>query len=185
MQHNQSDFRNSIVEKINEFKRVYRSNIPCFSKSKICIKSLCMDRKSIRKYSDKQLYSATLQMAIRLESIINDENSNLYEHKGLSQFINEIKTVLKDYIEMNNAIIHTGKYASRLYMNLIQEIHSAMAEKCKEIETSISQKIIKLHEIDHRETLQSLNDSLESVKQFDINLYAKLIKIMQSKRQKA
>ena len=70
-------------------------------------------------------------------------------------------------------------------MNLIQEIHSAMAEKCKEIETSISQKIIKLHEIDHRETLQSLNDSLESVKQFDINLYAKLIKIMQSKRQKA
>ena len=180
MQHYLSDFRNSIVEKINEFKRVYRSNIPGFTKSKISIKELSMDRKSIRKYSDKELYTATLQMADMIENIINDEASNLYEHKGLSQFIAEIKMVLRDYIEMNNAIIHTGKYASRLYMSIIQEIHTAMQKKCKEIEHSISLKINKLREINHQETLQNLMDSLETIKKFDINLYAKLIEALKA-----
>lgn len=181
MQHHQSDFRTCIVEKINEFKRVYRSNIPCFTKSNINIKKLCLDRKSIRQYSDKELYNVTLQMAVALESVIGDEQSNLFEHKGIVQFINEIKTVLNEYIEMNNAIIHTGKYASRLYMSIIQEIHSALTEKCLEIEKSISQKIHKLHQIDHQETLKSLSGSLESIKKSDINLYAKLIKSLREK----
>ena len=176
MQHNKSDFRNDVIEKINEFKRVYRSNIPCFSKSKITIKELSMDRRSMRNYSDKQLYTATLEMARYIESIVNDESSALYEHKGLQKFIEEMKTLLKEYIEINNSIIHTGKYASRIYMSIIQEIHTAMQKKCKEIEVSISQKIKTLRKLNHQETIQSLTSSLESVKKTDINLYVKLIK---------
>lgn len=182
MQHNLSDFRSSIVEKINEFKRVYRSNIPCFSRSNITIKDLCMDRKSIRSYSDKQLYNATIKMAKYIEEVISNEESNLYEHKGLCLFINEIKKVLQDYIEINNAIIHTGKTASRLYMSIIQEIHTAMQKKCKEIEQSIFKKITTLRKINHHETLENLSGSLENIKKTDINLYAKLIKILKATR---
>ena len=134
MQQHTSDFRLNIIERIEEFKRVYRSNIPCFSQSKINIKELQLDRKSIRKYTDKELYIATSNMAKYIERIIEDEKSKLFEHKGLSKFIEEIKNLLKDYIEINNTIIHTGKYASRIYMSIIQEIHEAMKNKCREIE---------------------------------------------------
>lgn len=176
MQHYLSDFRTHVLEKINEFKRVYRSNIPCFSKSNISIKELSLDRRSMRNYSDKQLYKATVQMAKHIENIIGDKDSPLYEHKGLSKFIDEMKALLQEHIEINNTIIHTGKYASRIYMSIIQEIHTAMQEKCKEIEQSISQKIVKLRELNHQETLQSLNTSLENIKKTDINLYIKLFK---------
>lgn len=176
MQLHLTDFRSSILEKINEFKRVYRSNIPCFSRSNITIKELSMDRKSMRNYTDKQLYDATLKMAKHIEKIVNNENSALYEHKGLSKFIDEIKALLKEYIEINNSIIHTGKHASRIYMSIIQEIHKAMQKKCKEIERSISQKINKLRQLNHQETLENLNSSLENIKETDINLYIKLIK---------
>ncbi len=176
MQHQLSEFRSHILEKINEFKRVYRSNIPCFSKSNITIKELSMDRRSMRNYTDKQLYQATVQMAKHIENIITDERSALYEHKGLMKFIDEIKNVLKEHIEINNTIIHTGKYASRIYMSIIQDIHSTMQEKCKEIEIAISQKITKLRQLKHQDTLKSLNSSLESIKKTDINLYIKLLK---------
>ena len=102
MQQHLSDFRVNIIERIEEFKRVYRSNIPCFTQSKINIKNMNLDRKSIRKYSDKELYIATTNMAKYIESVINNKDSNLFEHKGLTKFIDEIKTLLKEYIEINN-----------------------------------------------------------------------------------
>ena len=176
MQQHLSEFRVHIIERIEEFKRVYRSNIPCFTQSKINIKNMNLDRKSIRKYSDKELYIATTNMAIHIEKIVNDQNSNLFEHKGLTKFIDEIKTLLKEYIEINNTIIHTGKYASKIYMSIIQEIHAAMQNKCKEIEQGISNKITRLYSLNHVETIKSLSQSIEKIKESDINLYAKLKK---------
>ena len=61
-------------------------------------------------------------------------------------------------------------------MSIIQDIHTAMQEKCKEIEMTISQKISKLRQLNHQETLKSLNSSLETIKKTDINLYIKLLK---------
>lgn len=176
MQYHQSDFRINIIERLEEFKRVYRSNIPCFTQSNINIKELSLDRKSIRKYTDKELFIATQNMALYIEKIVNDQNSNLYEHRGLSKFIEEIKTLLTEYIEINNTIMHTGKYASRIYMNVIQEIHQAMHNKCKEIEQEITNKIMTLYRLQHQETINNLSSSVEKVKGSDINLYAKLKK---------
>ena len=176
MQQNLSEFRVNIIERIEEFKRVYRSNIPCFTQSKINIKDMNLDRKSIRKYTDKELYMTTMNMAKYIEQVVNDQNSNLFEHKGLTKFIDEIKTLLKEYIEINNTIIHTGKYASKIYMSIIQEIHEAMQNKCKEIEKGISNKINRLYKLNHLETIKNLSRSIEKIKEADINLYSKLKK---------
>ena len=174
-----SDFRIHVTGKVNEFKRVYRSNIPFFTKAKISIKEMSIDRKSIKNYSDKQLYTATYKMVKHIQTAITDEQSPLYEHKGLAKFTDEISTVLNEYIEINNTIIHSGKYASRIYMSLIQEIHSIMQNKSKEINQSILSKINHLNEINHIDTLKSLNNALENIKETDINLYCKLKKVKQ------
>ena len=177
MHKNYSEFRNQITKKINSFKRVYRSNTPFFLKANISIKEMHIDRKSIKNYSDKQLYSTVQKMTKTIDIIIATKSSPLYEHKGLTKFTEEITILLQEYTEINNTIIHMGKYASRIYMNLMQEIHSAIQQKCQTIDQEIITKIYHLKKINHLDTLKNLNTALENIREADINLYLKLKKI--------
>ena len=107
--------------------------------------------------------------------ILKNPELELYEHKGLTQFVEQLQGMVNEYMIENNHIIHVGKYATRVYVGLLQDINSMTKNKNQELEHKILTKIRRLKKLKHKKTDEQLKDFFETLHSQNKEAYQAII----------
>lgn len=112
-----TEFRAQIQNKINEFKRIYRSNLSPKWRECIQLESLQIKRKQINSMNDIELYGACKNLTETLNQI---QNAKEKRHQGLDHFINDLEETLNHYRLFENTMIHEKSFCQKHLLNIIQ-----------------------------------------------------------------
>ena len=179
MQQTSSEFGSEIRECLTQFKQVFRSN-PQKLRSAIDIEKLQIKRRQLRHYNDTQLYQVVVELIHNLEKIVQDKNMCLYEHKGLSSFIEKLQSTLREYTIQNQSVIHIGKYSVRIHLNLVQDLALLQHQYQAEIEQRVIRHLRILYRLSHAPTLEKIRMHMENIKTAMPHIYKKLLNITAS-----
>ncbi|MBM4210921.1 MAG: hypothetical protein FJ186_00085 [Gammaproteobacteria bacterium] len=116
-----TEFRLQVQNKINEFKRIYRSSLSPKWRASIQLNSLQIKRKQINLMNDKELYHACQNLANTLTHI---QEAKEKRHQGLDAFINDLQQTLQHFRLFENIMIHEKSFCQKHLLNVIQHTQS-------------------------------------------------------------
>ena len=96
MKQSTSEFGTEIRTYLTQFKQICRSNQPKLKRCNLDVNELQIKRRQLRHYNDTELYMVVEQIIKHIAEITNDPNSELYEHKGMAKFTDELKCILNN-----------------------------------------------------------------------------------------
>lgn len=171
-----SEFSIEVRKLINTFKRIWRQNKINFIQQGLDVKDFRISRKEMQHYNDGELFQVTRAMFDQLTAIINDENHELYAHKGLTIFTEELSVICNTYTLQNNTVTHAGKYASSILVTVLQQLstlvnHSLSRDKQDELQQKTVLSIKKIKSLNHPGAIKQLMSSIDSIKNSHKDLY--------------
>lgn len=116
-----SEFSIIIKESLNEFKSIYRREIPKEIKHNLDINDLAVKRNIIRNASDINLYEKAANIIKFLERKTNS-CENIESHQGIERFTEHLKNIISTYRIYNERIIHSNQYSCEALIRAIQII---------------------------------------------------------------
>ena len=156
-----SFFRKDITVKINEFKRIHRRNLSPKIRESLSLSSLNITRKQTKEMSDIDLYNAAMSLTKTIDTF---QNGLEKRHAGLDIFMQTMLTLLSEYVEYNQNIIHKSNFCNKHMINIIQHVHSLQ------------------HSINNR-SLHAIKESGQALVEFgDQDSTSKLIEIMKENK---
>lgn len=165
---------------LNHFKQICRSNQPKLKRCRVNIDDLQIKRQQLRYYNDTELYLVIEEIIKHIESIIHNTQSELYEHKGMAKFIDDLRSMLDCYTIQNNSVIHIGKYSARIHLNLLQNIALLKQNNEPDVEKNILRQIKILTKLQHHDTIQKIRQLIEEIRLQMPRLYKKINLMYQS-----
>jgi len=180
MKQQSSEFGTEIRAHLTQFKQICRSNLPKLKRSKININDLQIKRRQLRYYSDSELYQVVKSIIQYVQKTTQDNASELYEHKGMTKFTEELQVILDEYIVQNNSVIHRGKYSARIHLNLVQNIKELEENNNPDLERNIIKQIKIIQRLNHVSTIQKIKGLLENIRCNNPNLYKKIVLMTQN-----
>ena len=167
---------------ITTFKRVWRQNKINFLQNGLDLKEFQINRKQIQFYTDAELYAVVIDTIERIKIITQKPSSPLHEHKGLALFATNLKTFISQYKLHRGHVIHLGKYAGSLLLNIVQDLRSmSAAENASHtydplVTAKITTRIKQLKSLNQPHVYNSLVKSIKSLKSTHTALYSALSK---------
>ncbi len=174
MKQSTSEFGTEIRTYLTQFKQICRSNQPKLKRCNLDVNELQIKRRQLRHYNDTELYMVVEQIIKHIAEITNDPNSELYEHKGMAKFTDELKCILNNYTVQNNNVIHIGKYSARIYLNLLQNLANLNDSYTADIENNIIKQIKVITKLRHPETMKKVKLTLDEIRLQMPKLYKKI-----------
>ena len=169
-----SEFGAEIRTYLTQFKQICRSNQPKLKRCKLDINDLQIKRRQLRHYNDTELYSVVETVIQHIEQITNNPLSELYEHKGMSKFTDELRCILDNYTVQNNNVIHIGKYSARIHVSLLQNVTRLREHYTPEVENTTIKQIKVLTRLQHPDIMKKIKITLEEIRMHMPKLYRKI-----------
>ena len=169
-----SEFGTEVRSYLTQFKQICRSNQPKLKRCKLDINDLQIKRRQLRHYNDTELYSVVESIIKHIDEITHNPHSELYEHKGMSKFTDELKNILESYTVQNNNVIHIGKYSARIHVSLLQNIGKLRENYTTEIENITIKQIKVLTKLQHPSIMKKIKQTLDDIRLQMPKLYRKI-----------